>query len=357
MDRVRIGIIGTSGWSDMYFLPILSRYERADLAAICGRNQERAGEMAAKYHIPQVFSDYRRMIDEAQLEALVIATPDDLHYEMVIAALDARLHILCEKPLANNAEHARQMFDKAETAGLKHMVNHTWRWTPQIQYIKHLIGECYLGQVYQANFRFAFGWRNQRDYNWIHDADRSNGVIGSTGAHMIDMARWLIGDVTSISASLTTQVERDGVNGRPLNPSNDSAFLLLNFSNGTQGCIQNSYVTHMADKSGISVSLYGENGTLHTDYFLSHLDCVVYGAQRGEDTLHPLEIPPAFTSGFKAGDMFAHFMTNSIGPRLFIDSILNDEAMEPNFYDGYLNQKVIDAALESQRSGRRVTIS
>ena len=357
MEQIRVGMIGTSDWSDMYFLPILSGYERADLVAICGRNQKRAAEIAGKYSISQTYSDYRQMIDKAQLDALVVATPDDLHCEMTSAALDAGLHVLCEKPLANNADDAQQMFNKAETSGLKHMVNYTWLWLPQVQYIKHLIDDGFLGRIYQAYFRFAFGWGNQREYNWKYDANRCNGVVADLGSHMIHLARWLIGDVASVSASLTAQVKRDGVGRQSLDPANDSSFLLLEFKNGAQACIQNNFVTHMADESGISISLFGENGTLRTDYFLSNLNCVVRGARRDDETLHTLDIPPDFTRGFKEGDMFAHFKTNSIGPRLFIDSILNDKEVEPDFHDGYLNQLVIDAALESQRNRQRVTIS
>jgi predicted dehydrogenase len=357
MERVRIGILGTSGFSDMFHFPIFSSCERAELTAICGRNQVRAGEMANRYNIPRVYSDYRQMIEDAQVDAVVVAFPDDLHYEITMAALDAGMHVLCEKPLANNADHTRQMLKKAEQARLKHMLNLTWRWLPHVQFIKHLLDEGYLGRVYQANFRFSFGWSNQREYNWVHDGERSNGVLGSLGSHMIDLARWLIGNIVSVSASLAAHVEREGVGDQPLRPTNDSAFLLLGFDDGAQACIQNSFVTHMADRSGITLSLFGEKGSLHTDYFLSNLNCVVYGALRGEDKLQPLDIPPDFIRGFKEGDMFAHFMTQSIGPRLFIDSILDGKEAEPNFYDGYLVQKVIDAALESERSGQRVTIS
>jgi predicted dehydrogenase len=357
MDQVRIGIIGTSAWTDVFYLPILSRYEKADLAAICGRNQEQAGKLAGKYNIPHTYSDYRQMIDEAKLDALVVAAPDDLHYEMVMAALDAGLHVICEKPLANNADHARQMLDKAESVRIKHMVNYTWRWLPQIRYIKHLLDESYLGRIYQANFRFSFGWRDQREYHWEHDADRSNGVVATLGVHMIDMARWLLGDITSVSAALAVQVAREGVGDRPLNPANDTSFLLLGFHSGTQACIQNSFVTHLADRSGVSVSLYGEKGTLTTNYFLSNLDFVIHAAQRDEDKFHTLEVPTAYTLGAKVGDMFAHFMINPLGPRLFIESILSGDSLEPNFYDGYLSQRIIDAAIESQRSGRRITIS
>ena len=357
MEQVRIGVIGTSGWADDFYLSTLSGYERADLTAICGRNQDRAGEMTAKHSIPQIYSDYRQMIDEAHLDALVVAAPDDLHYEMTMAALDAGLHVLCEKPLANRADQARQMLDKAEGAGIKHMVTYTWRWIPQVQYIKHLLGEGYLGRPYQGSFRFSFRSRHNRDYSWSIDADRSNGVLSNLGSHIIDMARWLLGDVATVSASLTTQVERDGIDGCPLNPANDSSFVLLEFNSGAHCSIENSYLAHRADEGGISLALYGEKGTLLSDHFIGILDYVVRGAQGDKDKIHPLQIPPEYMRGFQVGSLLGAYETESIGPRLFIDSILNDKTVEPNFYDGYENQRVIDAALESQRSGQRIAIA
>ncbi len=129
-EKVKVGVIGTSWFADLMHLPILSNYDRVLLTAICGRNRERADEMAAKYGVPQTYTNYRQMIDEAQLDAVVVASPDDLHYEMVMVALDAGLHVLCEKPVALNADHAKSMYDKAEAAGVKHMVNFTYRGLP-----------------------------------------------------------------------------------------------------------------------------------------------------------------------------------------------------------------------------------
>jgi predicted dehydrogenase len=96
--------------------------------AICGRNRERAEEMAHKYAIPTVFTDYHELIDKGHVQALVVATPDDLHYPITMAALDAGLHVLCEKPMALTVKQAREMTEKAEKVGVKHMVLFTNRW-------------------------------------------------------------------------------------------------------------------------------------------------------------------------------------------------------------------------------------
>src|SRR5690242_16089622 len=93
-DQVRVGVIGTSYFVDGYHLPWLKSHPQAILVAICGRNQDRAEAVAKKHFIPQVFSDYRAMIDDADLDAVVIVTPDNLHFPMTMCALDARLHVL-----------------------------------------------------------------------------------------------------------------------------------------------------------------------------------------------------------------------------------------------------------------------
>src|SRR5262245_3793179 len=100
-DTIRVGVVGTSWYADLMHLPNLASHPRAELSAICGRDRNRAQEMATKYAIPHVFTDYRDMIAQGGLQALVVAIPDDLHYLVTMDALDAGLHVLCEKPLAH----------------------------------------------------------------------------------------------------------------------------------------------------------------------------------------------------------------------------------------------------------------
>src|SRR5262245_44551294 len=101
---VRVGIVGTSSWADSMYLPALTQHPQAEVVAVCGRNRERAEAFAARWKIPAVYTDYRHMITDAGLEAIIVATTNDAHYPITMAALDAGLHILCEKPLAVNAK-------------------------------------------------------------------------------------------------------------------------------------------------------------------------------------------------------------------------------------------------------------
>src|SRR5688572_12502713 len=101
-DQIRVGVVGTSGYADFMHLPSLKSHPRAAISAICGRNTERARELADKYGAPEVFGDWRALIAGGGLDALVVAAPDDLHAEITRAGLEAGLHVLCEKPLALN---------------------------------------------------------------------------------------------------------------------------------------------------------------------------------------------------------------------------------------------------------------
>ena len=137
-DKVRVGIIGTSWWAEAMYLPSLESHPSAEVVAVCGRNRERGEEIAEKYGISHVFTDYRELIKKADLDAVVVATPDDLHFPMTMNALAAGLHVLCEKPLASNSDQAEKMYEKAQATRVKHMVLFTWRWQPHFQYLKQL---------------------------------------------------------------------------------------------------------------------------------------------------------------------------------------------------------------------------
>ena len=163
-NNVRIGVVGTSGWTDFMFGPALQSHPRAEWAAVCGRNRSRAEEMAAKYSVPQVFTDYREMIAHGNLNALIVAAPDDQHYEIALHAIAAGLHVLCEKPLALTAQHARAMYEAAEAARVRHTVLFTYRWMPFFRYVRDLIEQGAIGRCYHCEFRYLTGYARQPDY-------------------------------------------------------------------------------------------------------------------------------------------------------------------------------------------------
>jgi predicted dehydrogenase len=316
-DSIRVGLISTSWWTD-YLLPMLQSHPQAVAQAICGRNRSRAEEVAQKYHIPQVFTDYREMIEKGGLQAVIVASPDDLHYPMVMDALDAGLHVICEKPMALTTADAKAMYDKANSKGLKNMVYYTWHWLPRYRFIKLLVDEGYVGRCYHFQLGWlAPYWRNPA-YSWHFDRQRSHGVLSDLGSHMIHFAQWYMGDITQVCANFSTFVKRPDVNGKPSDSANDTVDLLVRYANGAQGTI--------------------------------------LSMRQDEREFTALTVPNEFWENADKKDYNSVYRTQSVGMHHFIDCILNDKPAYPGFYEGYKVQQVINAALESHEKGAWVTV-
>jgi predicted dehydrogenase len=349
VSQVKIGVVGTSWWSDMIFFPILQNYDRADLIAVCGRNQERANEVAEKYAIADVYSDYRKMFSNVNLDAVIIATPDDTHYEMAMAAFDAGLHVLCEKPVALNSAHAKEMLDKAEEVGVKHMVMYTHHWMPYLQHAKQLIDEDYLGRVRHGSIHWLAQYGQNSAYNWRFDGNRSNGIVSDLGSHLIHWAQWSLGKIVAVTGQLDIYVEREGLDGAVANPAHDTALFLAEFESGARINFYISATAHVFDEDmKLSVNLHGEQGMLDAGWnYGEHEKSWIIAQQLGtEDKIqesHPM-------------DIVDHFDKNSVGARLFVDCILDDIPIKPSLNEGYQVQKIIDAVIQSHETGRRVII-
>ena len=360
-EYVRVGIIGTSQWADWIHLPALRSQQRARLVAICGRARDRAQQMATKYGIPQVFTDYREMIEKADLHAVVIASPDDLHYPMTMDALDAGLHVMCEKPLAISAEQARRMYERAQAVGVKHTVFFTYRWLPHYRYLKALVDDGYVGRCYGCEIHYLSAYGLQPDYRWRWDGNRSLGALADLGSHAIDLARWLAGDISRVCGRLATFVERRDPDGGALDaPNSDEALAGIEFANGAQGAIQVSRVCHLANRGmQQSITLHGEAGTLVAD--LTFLGSEISGARSGDNELRILAVPKHMLEGVNptspVRSQFTQvFAGQPVGHRRFFDAILEDRPISPSFHDGLKVQEVIDAVVESHTTGRWVGV-
>jgi predicted dehydrogenase len=343
------------------YLRALQSHPRAEVTAICGRNRGPAEEAAAEYNIPRVFTDYRQMIDQGSLDAIFVGAPDDLHYEITMQALGAGLHVLCDKPLAVTAGQAREMYQAAETARVMHMVLFTYRWMPFFRYVRDLIDQGCIGRCYHAEFRYLMGYARQKEYQWRLDRKRANGALGDLGVHMIDMARWLVGDIRRVSAQLGVFVDRPGADAGRMDPANDSAILLTEFANGAHGAIHASVVAHLADRfMQQQVKLYGEAGTLEIDVPYggpeAEAGAVIRAARSEEEQLRTLEVPADYWGDVSRSDPWEVFTHQPVGCRTFIDAILQKRLVPPTFYDGYKAQQVIEAALDSHRLEKWVSI-
>jgi predicted dehydrogenase len=357
-ERVRIGVIGTSGWVDFGHLPGLKAHPGADLVAICGRDREGAEAMARKYGIPDVFTNYRDLIARGDLQALVVVTPDDLHHPIVMEALAAKLHVLCEKPIASTVDQAREMYDAAEAAGVRHLVNFSYRWFPPVIHLRDLVAQGYVGRPYHCNIRYFAGYARDARYRWRYDRRRAHGALSDLGSHMIDLAQWCLGDIVRVNARLVTAVAREGADGGSIDPANDSAMLTVEFRDGAQGVIHLSAVAYtgvaLEDMQRQELEIHGAEGTIRLGLTLASGELV--GARHDEPKLHPLPVPAALWGDVAPTQILDVLTQHSASGRALVDAILGGYPASPSFLAGLRVQQVIEAAIVSDREGRWVAV-
>ena len=363
-NRVSVGMVGTSWWADAMHLPALDSHPGARTVAICGRNRENAQAMADAWAIPQVYTDYKEMIERASLEAIVISTTNDWHYPITMRALERGLHVLCEKPIAMTYAQAREMADTAQAKGLKTLVPFTYRYMPTARYLKELIDGGYLGQPYHLNMRYYTGYAREGDYRWRFDrAIAGAGVVGDLGPHFLYLAEWLYGEISAISCRLGHTVPRPALDpqGNPYDILDDSCMLTVEFASGALGMIHCSAVCYEDTPFGQShhMEFHGSNGTL---YSFTDWDKIqqVRGARVGEGMIRDLPIP-AHIWGDARRDTVHNtyrdiFRSEEYMIRGFINGIINDSPLTPDFRDGARIQRLISAAVESHETGRRVSV-
>lgn len=356
-DKVRFGMIGASWYADGMHLPSLTSHPQAEVVAICSLHRQNAERMAEKYAIPEVYDDAFTMFANAPIDAVVIAAPDDQHYQLVMDALDAGLHVICEKELALTGAQAWELAEKAAAKGVHNMTFFTFRWLPHTLFLAELIQGGYVGQIYDCHISYVSGGGRDGQYKWRLDGQRGNGILGDLGSHLTDLARWYCGEITRVCAHLGQYVERPG------EPSNDSAMLLMEAASGAQIHIHASAVAHVGQE-GLQqkIAIHGEAGTLEADFFFGNFGGAgelqsVRGVRKGERQFQNLPIPDHIWGEVEPGDPLGVFTKQPAGDRYFIEALLAGQPVTPSFRDGAQVQAIIDAALESQRSGRWVAVA
>ena len=294
-NTVSVGLVGTSWWADAMHLPALASHPLARTVAICGRNRKNAESIAKTWEIPQVYADYEEMIDRADLDAIVIATPNSTHYPIAMRALESGLHILCEKPIALTYSQAREMAAAAKAKALKTLVPFTYSFMPTARYLKELIDDGYLGRHYHLNMRYYTGFARDGDYQWRFDRGiAGSGVIGDLGSHFLYLAEWFYGEISAITCRLGFTVARPPLDpaGRLYESTDDSCMLSLEFSSGALGMIHCSALCYEDTPFGQThhIELHGSDGTLYNFIDWDRIQ-QLKGARVGEGMIRELPIP------------------------------------------------------------------
>lgn len=362
--RVKLGIVGTSWWSDAMYLPALTRHPQADVRAVVGRSLDHTREFAEQWKIPGAYASLEDLVSNETVDAIIVATPNKDHYPIAMTAIERGMHVLCEKPLAMNYTEAFHMAEAAERAGLKTMVPFTYRFMPTARYLKELIDQGYIGKPYHLNMRYYTGYGRDGQYMWRFDLDESgSGVVGDLGTHWLYLADWFYGEIKAVSAMLGHHVGRDPrPDGRPYKLGDDSAVLLLEFENGAAGVLHVSSVAYEETPFGQihQMEFHGSEGTLHsfTDWDKTQS---VSGAREGEGAVRELPIPDHIWGTARRDfvpDTYKDiFRDHDFMARGFVTAIAKETSVEPSFQDGARIQRYLEAALLSAQEGRRVRVN
>lgn len=344
---------------------------RARLVAIAGRNKEAVEAAASRYGYEKAVTDWHALIDDPAIQVLDNGGPNNLHAEPCIAAARAGKHIICEKPLARDATEARRMLEAVRKAGVVHMCAFNYRFVPAIRLARQIIQEGRLGQIYHFRAQYLQEWIMDPTFSMVWRLDAAaagSGALGDLGTHIIDLARYLVGEVATVSAVAVTFIkERPSAGGGTAQVGVDDAFVAAaTFQNGALGTLE---ATRFAKgrKNHQVIEINGSRGSIAFNLErLNELDVYLPEEESRSDArgfrqvLVTENTHPFYDVWWPHGHIIGweHTFVHEI--KHLFEAITTGRPIGPDgadFEDGYRACVVADAIMESSKTGRRVDIA
>ncbi|RMH69141.1 MAG: gfo/Idh/MocA family oxidoreductase [Gemmatimonadetes bacterium] len=250
---IKIGVIGTGAVAQIAHLPAYQRLDGVEITAICDPDQAKVQKLAEKYAVTHVFTDYTDLVKLPDLDAVDICTPNHLHAEIAISALNAGKHVLCERPLGRNAAETEQVLDASQSTGKILMVGYNNRFREDAQLLKKFMEQKELGDIFyvktgwlRPKLSFLESWQS-------HRTTAGGGVFMDLGVPMLDLGRWLIGapKVESVTAAFHSKVYQQTVE--------DSAVALIRFENDVTMNVEVTWGL-LGDKDFHYLNVFGTHG-------------------------------------------------------------------------------------------------
>ena len=363
---VRIGVLGTSWWSDSMYLPALAAHPDADVVGLCGRTRSTADALAAEWGVPWVSVDADEFCDPERLDAVIVATSNDSHEPITLTALDRGLHVLCEKPVATTTVGARRMADRAADSGAITLVPFTYRYMPVFQHVRRLLDDGSVGDPFHLSMRYFAGFGREPGYNWRFDAERAgSGVLGDLGSHWLHVARWLLGEVTEIGCVSGRFVERPArPDGSEYERSEDSALMTVRFESGAYGALQVCSVSHEGTDFDQThhLDLHGTDGSVYALNDWSAVQEIRYVAAGSPGPASAIDIPDDIWGACRRErvhdtyrDVF-RVERRMIGD--WVDAVRDgrpvDGPLRPDLAEGARVQRLLELAVESAAGDGRL---
>ena len=347
---LRIAVAGVGSFTQRVILPGLAACADAELVALFGPTRAKTQRIAAQYGVGAVYDDYVELLAQMPLDAVFVATPNDAHHPLVMAALERGLAVACEKPLAPTVAQAREMHAAAAQRGVPTAVNFSYRSSTTYRQVAQLLAAEQLGSIYHFSVLFLQGVKADpaQPLVWRMQAERGGGTVLDVGTHMLDLLRWWFGDIAAVCAQAQIVVgERTGLQGgRARVTADDTASCLVRLQNGVTGLMQLSQVAH-GRQTYRHVAIYGSTGSV-VAIDERQTTSEVYVAKPG-GSFALLPPPPALDVSY---DDYPAFHLARI-----VRTLKGEGTDFPTFADGLRAQEAAEAVLASSWERRWVELS
>lgn len=384
MKKLNIAIIGQNFMGKAHSHAWANAGKFFDLAAepilkvACARDEHSLRDFADTWGWEEVATDWREVVERDDIDVVDISVPTKLHREIAVAAAEAGKHLFCEKPVALDLAGAREMLQAAEDAGVVHYLNHNYRRVPAIQLAKQLIDEGRIGRIYHWRGAYLQDWIADPSFplTWHLQKDQAgSGPHHDLNSHSVDLARFLVGEITNVAAMTQTFVAERPLPGEGAATFSagsgessemgevtveDAAFMVAEFESGALGSFDVSRFARGRRNSNC-FEIYGSKGSLSFNlermnelevYAVDDPDHMqgfrtVMATEPGHPYMHGWW-PPGHIIGYEHS--FHHAVVD------FVAAVAEGGVVRPNLEDGVRGMAVLEAGLESASTGRRMEV-
>jgi predicted dehydrogenase len=380
MKKLNVGLIGAGFMGKahslaymampMFFWPAPAIPVRKTIVDV---SDSIAAEAAQRFGFEKSTSDWRSVVEDPEIDIIDIATPNHLHAEIAIAAAAAGKHIISEKPLARSGEEAKTMYDAVKNAGIVHMVAFNYRRTPAVALAKKYIDEGAIGDILNFRGTYLQDWSADPDgpLSWrFQKSIAGSGSLGDIGTHVVDMARFLCGEITQVNTQLKTWVKtrplqaggvdklgastKDSTAPRGEVDVDDEVLSLLEFQNGAIGSLEATRNAH-GRNNFLTFEIHGTLGSIYFNYERrDELQVAFASDQADRKGFRTVYTGPAHPYGEGLWPIPAlgigYGETKIIETYDFVKAIMEGGEVSPNFKDGYQINLIADAMAASSQS-------
>jgi len=352
-QKIKVGVIGNGGISGVH-LAGYRQNPNVEIYALCDINEVNMSRRAEENGVTRLFTDYREMVKLPELDAVSVCTWNSAHAQCTIAALEAGKHVICEKPMAMNATEARAMQAAADKTGKLLMIGFVRRYGNDCAMLRNLIEAGQFGEIYYAKATYLR--RNGSPGGWFGDSSRSGGgPLIDLGVHVIDLARYLMGNHAPVSvygATFKKLGDRRGVkkgvgawasaskSDEDIFDVEDMATALIRFDNGSVVSVEASFSLNI-EKDVADIELFGTKAGCKLDP-----DVTIYNETNGYLT--------NLTFDQSTGLSFDGLFEKEIDH--FVDCVINGTPCVSPAEDGVTLMKILDGIYESARTGHEVIL-